>query len=126
MRKQVVRVFELLFEKVGIKKTQARLGLHEALVYEKEHTLERLYEIKSWLETLWSAGLDFDFLPKEDWNKTMGFWWFVACQRARPISLKCWWTYRSSPLAKLFLSRRQKLEFLKDCLLGKCKQAFGR
>ena len=32
MRKQVARVFELLFEKIGITDTQAKITLHEALV----------------------------------------------------------------------------------------------
>lgn len=118
MRRQVARVFELLFEKIGIEETQARLALHEALIYEKERPMHKLFEIKSWLEMLWSAGLNAGFLPNEEWNKTIGFWWFVACQRAWPRSLKCWRTYRSSPLAKYFFSRRQKLEFLKDCFCG--------
>ncbi len=119
MRLQITQIWELLFEKVGINEIEIKLDLHESLVYQNEHPFERLVQLKSWLEALWNAGLKVDFLPASDWNKTMGFWWFVACQRARPLSLKCWWTYRRSPLAKLFLSRRQKLKFLKDCLLKK-------
>ena len=126
MREQICQVWGRLFKKIGIGDSESRLSLHEALIYEKDYSIEKLSKIKLWLELLWRAGLGADFLPKSEWSNSLGFWWFVACQRGRPRGLKFWWMYRTSPLAKLFLSRRQKLEFLKDCLLGKGKQAFGR
>jgi glycosyltransferase involved in cell wall biosynthesis len=116
MQSQICRVWEKLFEKVGIKESDIKITLHEALVYDKAHPFERLVQFRFWLESLWKSSVGSGFLTREDWSKTIGFWWFVTCQRTKPMSMKSWRIYRSSSLAKLFLSRRQKLQFFRDCI----------
>ncbi len=119
MQTQIGRVWEQLFKKLGIIDAASKIAFHQDLVCKNVRSFESLKNIKYWLEQLWKAGLEVEFLPASDWNKALGFWWFVSCKRFSGMGIKSCILYYSSPLHKLHPSRKQKLDFAYECLLGK-------
>jgi glycosyltransferase involved in cell wall biosynthesis len=115
---QICRVQKNLLNRLGFEADAGDMELHQACIRGDFSNLEELCAAGKWLEEIHRANLGAKIIPEIGIRFLLGGRWFGICKRFPKKNPRLFRTFNKSKLSKFYLSRREKLRFFCECLLG--------
>jgi glycosyltransferase involved in cell wall biosynthesis len=118
MAVQISNVQKYLLNRLGLEGNEGDMELHQACIRGDFPNLDKMGAAEKWLEEIHRANLSAKIIPEIGIRSSLGGRWFGLCKRFPQKNIRLFRTFNKSKLSKFYLSRREKLRFFCECLLG--------
>jgi glycosyltransferase involved in cell wall biosynthesis len=118
MAVKISRVQKYLLNRVGLKADGVDMELHQDCIRGDISDFDQLVAAGIWLERMHRANLESKIIPEIGIRSSLGGRWFGICKRFPQKNLKLFLTFKKSMLSNFYFSRREKIRFFCECLLG--------
>lgn len=115
---QMQKVQKQILGFLGIEATDQDLETHRLCSSGQVSSWEQLGFAQSWLERIYHANLAAGLIPDKGIRPILGVAWFHLCKRYGSRDLRLYNKFKNSKLSRFYLSRRNQLRFLIECLLN--------
>lgn len=115
---QMQKVQKLVLGFLGIEATDQDLETHRLCSSGQVSSWEQLGFAQTWLERIYHANLAAGLIPDKGIRPILGVAWFHLCKQYGSRNLRLYNKFKSSKLSSFYLSRRNQLRFLIECIFG--------